>query len=309
MIRSILLISLFLSFYTINAQEEIAILSTDIELRGTLIKPTENTNTVVLIISGSGNTDRDGNTLGINYTNNSLKMVAEALAENNIASLRYDKRGVGKSISDSLNIEKLTFEDYVNDAANWITYLKKDFDTVIVMGHSLGALIGTLATQKSGAHKLITLAGIASSGYETLKRQLSTNQPEFVTKAALPILEKLNNNERVDSVPMFLNTLFSPKLQGYLISWLSYDPKVEIKKLDIPVMVIQGTTDIQITVEEAQEMAKANTSSELVIIKNMNHVLKEIDTIEMSKNIATYSNPDLPLHNELMKSIITFIKK
>jgi len=309
MIRTTLIIYLLLSGFVLKAQEEVSILSTDIELHGTLIKPNENTNTVVLIISGSGNTDRNGNTLGINYTNNSLKMVAESLAENNIASLRFDKRGVGKSISDSLSAESLKFEDYANDAANWITYLKKDFDTVIVMGHSIGGLIGTLAIQQSKANKLITLAGIASSGYETLKRQLSTNQPEFVTEAALPILEKLNNNERVDSVPGFLNTLFSPKIQGYLISWLSYDPKVEIKKLDIPVMVIQGTTDIQITVEEAQEMAKANPNSKLVIIQNMNHVLKEIDTTEISKNIATYSNPDLPLHNELMKSIITFIEK
>ncbi len=309
MIRITLLITLFLSGFALKAQKEVTMLSNDIELHGTLLKPTENTNTVVLFISGSGNTDRNGNTLGINYTNNCLKMVAENLAQNNIASLRFDKRGVAKSISDSLSAEKLKFEDYVNDAANWIAYLKKDFDTVIVMGHSIGGLIGTLAVQQNKANKLITLAGVASSGYETLKRQLSTNQPEFVKEAALPILEKLNNNEKVDSVPAFLNALFSPKIQGYLMSWLPYNPKAEIKKLNIPILVIQGTTDIQITVEEAQEMAKANPNSELAIIKNMNHVLKKIDTTEMNENLATYSNPDLPLHEELMTTIITFIKK
>lgn len=308
--RNLLLICLFINCYLLKAQEEISILSNDIESFGTLIKPNENTNTVVLIIAGSGPTNRNGNTIapGINYTNNSLKMLAEKLAEHNIASLRYDKRGVGKSTNDSIRQENITFNDFVNDANNWISYLKKNYDTIVVAGHSLGALVGMLAVQQNETTKFISIAGISSSGYETLKRQLSTNQPQFVTDAALPILENLNQGKKVDSIPEFLNSLFHPKLQAYIMSWLSYDPKIELKKLTIPILVVQGSTDLQITVEEARTMSKVNPKSELVVIENMNHVLKEVSS-DMNKNMATYSNPDLSLHQELMKNIIDFIKK
>lgn len=306
--KFILTLCLLNCFIATTAQEEVSIASNDIELHGTLIHP-EKSKKVVLIISGSGQTDRNGNTIGFNYTNNCLKLVAEELATYNIASLRYDKRGVGESKSDNLVPEKVRFDDFANDAVNWINYLKKDFDTVIVMGHSIGALIGILATEQTEIDQFISLAGIASSGYETLKRQLSTNQPPFVTEAAIPILDSLNSGYNVDNVPAYLNGLFHPKMQGYLMSWMKYVPQQEIKKLNIPILIVQGTTDVQITVEEAKKMATVNSNCQLKIIDNMNHVLKEVSTTEMNENVATYANPNLPLHPELMPTLVSFIKK
>ncbi len=291
----------------VYSQKEVTIVSNNLQLSGTLIDPNNAAETVVLIISGSGKTDRDGNTNELGYINNCLKMIAEDLSGKGIASLRYDKRGVGKSINDSLNAELLRFSQYIDDATNWINYLKSKYKHVIVLGHSQGSLVGIIAAQKAHPDKFISLAGIGESGYNTLKRQLS-KQPKFVTDAANPILDSLNNHIKVDSVPKFLYSVFNPKLQDYLISWLNYSPENEIRKLDIPILIIQGTTDIQITVDDAKMLANSNKNSNLVIIENMNHVLRYFEG-DLNQNISTYSNPTLPLHKELMATIINFIEK
>lgn len=290
-----------------SSQEEVTLLSGDVELSGTLINPNGNAKTVALIIAGSGPTDRDGNTMAVGYKNNSLKMVAVALAENGIASLRYDKRGIGKSANDSIKASEIRFSHFVEDAENWVNYLREQFDTVVVIGHSLGGLIGMMAAQKSNVSKFISLNGMGDSGYNTIKRQLG-GQPAFVTDMALPILDSLNNGVKVDSVPPFLNSLFAPVLQDYLISWLQISPSEEIGKLDIPVLVVQGNTDIQVTLEDGEAISNSAANAEMVIVDQMNHVLKEVSEDKL-KNLATYSNPDLPLHKDLMEPIINFIKK
>ncbi|WP_109298820.1 alpha/beta hydrolase [Aquimarina sp. AU474] len=289
------------------AQQEIEILSDGLSLSGTILSPTNKANTVVLLISGSGNTNRDGNVLNAGYTNNSMKIIAETLNDNGIASLRYDKRGVGKSINDTFNEAHLNFNQYVSDAIACITYLQKEFDHVIIAGHSLGALVGILAAQTTKVDKIICLAGISDSGYNTIKRQLSS-QPKFAKDAAFPILDNIKNGNKVDSVPPFLAALFRPEIQGYLKSFISYNPQEEIKKLNIPILIIQGSTDIQITTEEAKKMGEANRRAKLILIDEMNHVLKRVSA-DINKNLATYSNPNLPLHEDLMPHIIDFITK
>ncbi len=302
----LLLLAILLNFSFAYTQEEIQINSGELKLSGTLLTPKTKSKKVVLLISGSGNTDRDGNSLGFNikYTNNSLKMLAEALAQQGIASLRYDKRGVGKSTNIATPEETLRFDHFVQDAIRCIEYLEKDYDQIVIAGHSQGALVGMLAAQQTKVYKFISLAGLSSSGYSTLKRQLG-NQPKFVTEAAFPILDSLQNQKKVDSVPAFLQTIFRPQIQGYLISFLKYDPQKEIKKLDIPILVIQGTNDLQITVEEAKTMVSANKNAILLTIEEMNHVLKKSEA-DLNKNLATYSDPNLPLHKELVNTILKF---
>ncbi|RZT00306.1 alpha/beta hydrolase [Aquimarina brevivitae] len=292
----------------ILAQEEVTINSNNINLSGTLLNP-KNTKTVVLLISGSGNTDRNGNSL-VGTTlleNNSLKMVAEALFEKNIASLRYDKRGIGKSNTTSIKEETLTFDMFVNDAIAWVHFLSERYSKIIIAGHSQGGLVAILAAQKTNVTKIITLAGLGDSAYNTLKTQLQ-NQPKFVTDTALPILDKIKAGQKVDSIPPYLMSVFRPQIQNYLQSFLSYDPKSEIEKLSIPALIVQGTTDIQISVENAKTLAEGNEKAELLIIEGMNHVLKDAES-DRTKNLKTYSNPDLPLHPSLMPPIIAFIEK
>ena len=130
---------------------------------------------LVIIIAGSGPTDMDGNTLGSNYRNNSLKMFAEGLAREGIATVRYDKRGIGKSRSAGTGEEELRFEHYIDDAAAWADKFSNDkrFDRIVIAGHSEGSLIGMAAAQKSSAVKAyISIAGCGRPAHEVIEEQL-----------------------------------------------------------------------------------------------------------------------------------------
>jgi len=286
------------------AQQDVSILSKRVELSGTLELPKSKTNKAILIISGSGQTDRDGNTKPM-YTNDALKKLAHELTVLGYTCLRYDKRGVGKSLSDSVSYETLRFEDYVIDASNWISYLKKDYTNITVIGHSQGALVGMLAIQRNPVNTFISLAGLSEDLYTTVKRQLS-NQPTMVKDAAYPILDSLKIGVKVDTVPQFLQSMMGPSVQDYFMSFMKYDPREEIKKLGIPILVIQGSTDLQITVQGATEMSKNSTYARLKIIENMNHVLRK-SSADRAENMATYNNTQLPLHDALVGEIKTFL--
>lgn len=301
---------IFLLVFTLTtsfAQTDVNILSNSVPLYGTLQEPSNSTDTVVLIISGSRETDRNGNTVKLGATNNSLKMLAIALAENNIASLRYDKRGVGKSKNESVTPENTRFEHLIQDAENWIRYLKLHYKKILVAGHSQGALVGMTAIQNESVDKFISISGIAEDLHTTISKQLAS-QPAFVLKDATPILDSLRKGVRVDSVPQYLNSLFHPKGQDYLISFMKVDPSIEIQKVKTPILIIQGSTDLQISVETATLLSTKNKNTQLVIIKGMNHVLKPSES-DLTKNIATYSDPDLAIHKDLMPTILKFIKE
>lgn len=276
---------------------------------GTLMMPKDvDSSTVALIIAGSGPTDRNGNNPGAGE-NNSLKMIAEALASEGISSVRYDKRGIGESKDLVKKEEELVFEDYINDAINWVNKLREDerFNKVVIIGHSEGALIGAVAAYKADVDGFVSVAGMGYSAYDTLSRQLKA-QSEEVYELCLPIMDELMNGNLVDDVPEGLYSLFRPSVQPYLISWFKYNPIEEISKIDKPVLILQGDTDLQVTVEDAKLLHEANSNSKLVIINGMNHILKDAPE-DRQTNLATYSNPDLPLNKQFVKEITTFIKE
>ena len=133
----------------------------------------------VLIIAGSGPTDRDGNIAMLPDHNDSLKMLAEALAQSGFASVRYDKRGIGESRAAAPDESQLRFDTYVTDAAAWIARLKADprFSSVAVIGHSEGALIGMLAAERAGASAYVSLAGVADTPGVVLRKQMAGKLP------------------------------------------------------------------------------------------------------------------------------------
>lgn len=275
-------------------------------LEGTLLYPESSMEPmVVLIVPGSGPTDRNGNNPMM--SNNAYKMIAEGLAENNIASLRIDKRGIGASASAMGKEIDLRFEIYIEDIKAWVTFLNKDtrFNEVVIAGHSEGSLIGMIAAQEKGVAKFISIAGPGEPAGKTLGEQLQA-QPDYVKDQAMPILDKLIQGETQDSVPPMLNALFRPSVQPYIISWFKYDPKEEIAKLTCPVLILQGTTDIQVAVRDADNLALGNRNATKVILDGMNHILKNAEA-DRTKNIATYSDPNLPLHSELLKAMVDFI--
>lgn len=261
---------------------------------------------VALIIAGSGPTDRNGNNPAMK--NESLKMLAYGLAGNGIASLRFDKRGVGESKAALKSEADIRFEDYINDAKQWIAWLKKDkrFSKIAVIGHSEGSLIGMVAANQL-ADCYISIAGAGQPAGIILKGQLAS-QPPAIRDTAYAFIDSLTKGKTIDQVNPMLYALFRPSVQPYLISWFRYDPQTEIHKLTMPILVIQGTNDIQVSVEDAKLLAKANPHAQLQLIPDMNHILK-IVTGDRNANIATYNNPSLPISGELVKSIAAFIKQ
>jgi pimeloyl-ACP methyl ester carboxylesterase len=277
------------------------------DIAGTLTIPNQSGKIpVALIIAGSGPTDRNGNNPMMK--NESLHKLAYGLAANDIASLRFDKRGIGESKNAGKSETDLRFEDYINDAKGWIELLIKDnrFSKVIVTGHSEGSLIGMIAALDL-AHGFISIAGASKSADKILKEQLST-QPAKLKDPSLPIIDSLVMGKTVQNVPLNLAALFRPSIQPYMISWFRYDPQTEIKKLHIPVLIIQGTNDLQATVDDAKLLLKANEHAQLLLIQNMNHIFRIVEG-DKKENLATYITPELPISDELIKSIAQFIHR
>jgi hypothetical protein len=269
-------------------------------------KPVE----LVLIIAGSGPTDRDGNTPMLAGKNNSLKMISELLESNGIASLRFDKRGIGAS--DKVNESELTFDNYVNDAVEWIKFLRNDnrFSKIIIIGHSEGSLIGMIAANKTTIDKYISLCGAGEPIYNTILTQLKNNKTsQEIMNNCVEIIDSLKAGYMVKNIDPSLNMLFRPSVQPYIISWFKYDPCKEISKLTIPILVVGGTTDLQVDVNDAKLLSKAEPNAKLYIIENMNHILKDVPTTDRMENFKSYSNPDLPLSPLLSKALVEFIKK
>ncbi|WP_205509194.1 alpha/beta hydrolase [Longitalea arenae] len=278
------------------------------DISGTLTLPVSRPSgmPVALIIAGSGPTDRNGNNPMMK--NESLQKLAHALALNNIASLRFDKRGIGDSKSAAKSEADLRFEDYINDARGWIALLKKDarFKKVFVAGHSEGSLIGMIAALNM-ADGFISISGAGRSADKILKEQLA-NQPPAVKDPSFPIIDSLAMGKTVDSIPKILFAFFRPSVQPYMISWFHYDPQTEIKKLTVPVLILQGTNDLQVTVEDANLLARSNTKAQLALIKNMNHIFRIVEG-DRRENLATYITPTLPISDELVNTIAAFVNK
>lgn len=275
------------------------------DLFGTLTIPKSNAALpLALIIAGSGPTDRNGNNSMMK--NDGLKQLAYTLADDTIASLRFDKRGIAASAAAGKKEGDLRFEDYVADVTGWILLLRKDsrFSKIIIIGHSEGSLIGMMAAKH--ADQFISIAGAGQSADVILKEQLST-QPDQVKDISFVILDSLKAGKTVDAVDPMFNALFRKSVQPYLISWFKYDPQEEIKKLSIPVLILQGTNDIQVKEEDANRLAKANPAAKLVLIENMNHVLKTVAG-GRDVNIKSYNDPSLPVAPALVKAIADFIK-
>jgi pimeloyl-ACP methyl ester carboxylesterase len=262
---------------------------------------------VVLIIAGSGPTDRDGNSAKLGLNGNTYKMLANELGKNNIATLRYDKRLVGQSVSTTKEKE-LRFEDYVDDAVGLINQLSEDqrFSKVIVLGHSEGSLVGILAIRDQPVNAFISVAGAGRSADIIVTEQMKS-QPKYVADNFKTMLDSLKRGKFTENIDPKIYAIARPDIQPYLMSWFRYSPVRELKKAKIPVLILQGTNDIQVPVTDADLLKKAKSDAVLTIIPGMNHILKEAPA-DREQNAATYNKPDLPLKPELVTAIVGFVK-
>lgn len=271
---------------------------------GTLLTPIDvDKPSLAIIIAGSGPTDRNGNQNFLK--NNSLKKLAESISNKGIASFRYDKRIV-KQIRKG-NVDKdLMFDDFVSDAEDVIKYFKekKAYSKIYVIGHSQGSLVGMLAA-KDNADGFISLAGAGQNIGDVIVDQV-TNMAPKLGEEAQKVVDKLKKGETTTEYPQALASVFSIDIQPFMINWMQYNPTDIISELKIPILIVNGTKDLQVSEEEAQLLKDASEAAELKIIENMNHVFFEIkgDDLENSKS---YNEAFRLISPKLIESIVEFI--
>lgn len=293
----------------IASQEASSLTTSTGDILGTLQLPAARAPVpVVLLIAGSGPTDRDGNSPALAGKNNSLRMLAEGLASKGIASLRYDKRGIAASKSAAGREEDLRFTNYIDDAVAWTRKLAADarFSTVSLAGHSEGSLIGMIAAREAAADGFISIAGAGRRPADIIIEQLTGQVPPDLLAQSQKVLDQLSRGETPTGVPPALFALFRPSVQPYMISWFKFDPVAEIAKLTIPALIIQGTTDLQITEKDAKLLSAAYPTARYVAIEGMNHVFKSAP-MDRSAQMKTYSDSTIGVVPQLVDEIATFV--
>lgn len=286
------------------SEEELTITK---HIDGTLLMPLDLDSkkpNLAIIIAGSGPTNRNGNQ---NFQkNNSLKKLAESLTNKGIATFRYDKRIV-KQIRQGKVDKNMMFDDFVSDASEVIDYFKEKsiYSKIYVIGHSQGSLVGMLAA-KDKADGFISLAGAGQNIGDVLVEQAARMDPKLGEETQ-PVVEQLKQGKAVTDFPAALVSVFNKDIQPFMINWMQYNPTEIIKELDIPILLINGTKDLQVSEAEAKLLKTANEKAILTIIENMNHVLFEIkgDDLENSKS---YNESFRAISPQLITNIIKFIQ-
>lgn len=252
-----LILLFFCNLIFSQVEINIAISAPPDSIYGTLFLSPSKEKTVCIIHAGSGPTDRNGNN-GF-AENNSLKKLADSLYKKNISSFRFDKRGIGQSKDAMVREDSLTIETYAKDLKNIINYFsnkKYGFKKIILIGHSEGALITTLAAKNNNKiSKLILLEGAGYRADTILKRQLSFVQ-EDAKKIIYSIIDTLARGIKVENIPPILSPLFRESVQNYMIAWMKYDPAEELAKLKIPVLIVQGENDLQVSEDNAYKLKR-----------------------------------------------------
>jgi uncharacterized protein len=278
-------------------------------LYGTLTLAPHLPSPVVLIVAGSGPTDRDGNS-GEAIRTDAYKLLAQALAARGISSVRYDKRGVGASAAAMTTESNLRFDTYVQDAAAWLTLLRADkrFTKIALAGHSEGSLVGMLALQTAPGDAFASLDGAGRPAPAVLREQLVTKLPPSLYAQADAAISRLQAGELAPDAPADLAALFRPSIQPYLISWFKYDPAVEIGKLKVPIVIVQGTADVQVGMVDANDLHRGAPGSKLVVVTGMNHVLKHApDTSSQAAILKGYENPAIPIEPAVVDAVAALV--
>ena len=277
-------------------------------LRGTLLSPAADDVPVVLIVPGSGPTDRNGNNPhGIQAS--TYRLLAEGLLARGIASVRIDKRGMYGSASAIADADDVTIDDYAADVRAWVTAIRTRTGArrVWVLGHSEGGLVTLSAARRTADIRGLILVSTAGRPLgQVLAQQLQSNLPNAaILRNAMSILASLEAGKTVDAagIDPTLMPLFRPRVQRFLMSELAIDPTALLTGYTEPVLIVQGARDIQVGVQDAQRLKDANPRARLTIVANANHVLKTVHTDALDENLAAYSNPDLPLANGVVEAI------
>lgn len=275
-------------------------------VNGTLMYPQKpSTNDLVILISDYGPTDRNGNQN--NQKNDAILKIAKALAHNGIASFRYDKRTFKQILNNNFK-NRTSFNDFIKDAKAVLNYFKKSekFDKLYVMGHGQGSLVGMLAAE-SLADGFISVAGFGKNIGDVIVEQINILDTALGTEAQR-VANLLKGGNTTKDYPEALSSVFDITLQPFMISWMHYNPAMVISRLQMPILIIHGTKDLNVSLEEAELLKESNPRASLKIIENMNHVLVTItgDNLENAKSI---NQAYRALSDDFVSAVVSFIKE
>lgn len=290
----------------------IELASSPAPLHGTLLTPEGQTRAAAVILPGSGPTDRDGNSAQFGIRAGTYRLLAKGLAERGVATFRIDKRGIGESAAAGPAEADLRFNTYADDARAWAAEAaaKTGRPCAWLIGHSEGALVA-LAAVSNGDDKvcgLVLLSGAGRPAGAVLREQLAAGLPDSLKTRAYEALTELEAGRTVADPPAELAALFRPSVQPYLISWLALDPARLAAAYDGPIFIGQGTTDLQVSLADAEAIKAAQPRADLVIWDGVNHVLKTAPA-ERAANVATYMDPALPLAPGVVEAVADFVLK
>jgi uncharacterized protein len=280
-------------------------------LKGSMLAPPVSRGPVVLIIPGSGPIDRDGNSpLGVLAA--PYKFLAEGLAARGVTTVRIDKRGYAGSAGATPDGNAVTIPDYATDVNAWIAVIQQGSGAscVWLLGHSEGGLVALAAARNSHVCGVILVSAAGRPMGELVREQLKANPANApLLDQALPAIDALEAGKKVDTsgMPAPLLRLFNPRVQGFLISVFSYDPAQIIAGYTKPVLIVQGLRDIQVREADARLLKKADPAATLVLLADMNHVLKSVTSDDVRANVATYGDSSLPLAPGVVEAISTFL--
>jgi pimeloyl-ACP methyl ester carboxylesterase len=278
--------------------EEITIQNQAIQLPGTLTYPSEKS-PLIIWVHGSGGVDRDGNQPQY------IKQFRTAVNKENIAFYSYDKRTANPKNSVFLK-DGVFFNDFIFDVKEVVSHFKNDnrFSSITLAGHSQGSLIAMMSLKN--VNKYISIAGAGETIDKILIKQLNAQSFEY-GKIAKAHFKELKETGSIKEVNPNLMAIFAKPNQKFWSSWIAIDPITEITKVTIPTLIVNGDKDIQVAIENATNLKKANPNATFMIIQNMNHILKDIQKEE--DNIKSYRVAAFPISKKLIETIVSFIKK
>ena len=288
--------------------------STGLELPGTLTVPrsTRKPVPVVVILAGSGPTDRNGNSL-MGIRPNSYAQLAWRLAERGIASLRYDKRGVF-GVKGTFDLSTLTLEDYAADARAAADALAHDvrFSKVVLLGHSEGSAHALLAARGGGGPPVagvISVSGLGRPLTVVLREQLTRQFDSATLVRYDTAMSQYLRGETPKDVPPQLGMLFVPINQTFMRSLASFDPPAAVRAVRQPMLIVQGGRDLQVRVADAERLHAARPEARLAVVPLANHVLKAASDTTMAGQMETYQNPAIPIMPDVVNVIADWVWK
>ena len=272
---------------------------------------------VVLMVTGSGQQNRDEEL----FEHKPFAVIADALARNGIASLRYDDRGWNDS---SVNFADFVTNDFKNDAAAALKLLRARFKKVGVLGHSEGGSIALLLASEGKTDFIVSLAGMAISGKETLMMQnrqalsslgLTNDMVDAYCDALDKIFDDLASGKSLselhtDNIPALLRPMFEKSLQAgdskYVRSFIKVNPSQSLGKIKCPVLALNGTKDTQVDcVKNISALEKGLTKCPHVIkqLPDLNHLFQHCKT----GNVVEYQQIEETISPEVLDVIVDWI--